>query len=123
MQLFGKHAQTGRTDALTNSSWRVSAVPLGLLYRNNERFSQDVRALVRPGMDIPLAINRLEGNGFECDPRSSAPAITCVKTRQGVLPYTCIERVNLMSSNSPARCNGPRLKTGMLAFDAVFGSN
>jgi hypothetical protein len=70
---------------------------------SNERLSQDVRALVQPGMEIPLAIDRLEGKGFKCDPQSPAPAITCAKTQQSVLPYTCIERVTLMSSNCPAR--------------------
>jgi hypothetical protein len=68
---------------------------------NNERFANDVRALVQPGMEMSLATGKLESNGFACDPHSSAPAITCVKTRQNLLPYTCIERVNLTPSQAP----------------------
>jgi hypothetical protein len=63
---------------------------------NNGRFSSDMRALVRPGMQMNAAIERLKLEGFDCDSRSAAPAITCTKTRQSLLPYTCIERVNLV---------------------------
>lgn len=63
---------------------------------NNDRFSSDMRTMVRPGMQMRAAIERLELEGFSCDPRSAAPATTCTKTRQSLLPYTCLERVNLV---------------------------
>jgi hypothetical protein len=70
---------------------------------NNERFATDIRARVTPGMDVSTATNRLKSNGFDCDSRSAAPAITCTKTRQSLLPYTCIERVNLFLIGMPAQ--------------------
>jgi hypothetical protein len=62
---------------------------------DNERFARHVDSLVRPGMTVAEARRRLEADGFSCDPRSVAGAVTCGKTRQSLLPYTCIERVDL----------------------------
>lgn len=63
---------------------------------NDGQFSSDMTTLVRPGMHMNAAIERLNIQGFGCDSRSAAPATTCTKTRQSLLPYTCIERVNLI---------------------------
>ena len=63
---------------------------------NNERFAADMHELVAPGLDMASAMKRLEANRFTCDAVSAAPATTCTRTRQSVLPYTCIERVILM---------------------------
>jgi len=62
---------------------------------DNERFARHVDSLARPGMTVAQARHRLEADGFNCDPRSVAGAVTCSKTRQSLLPYTCIERVDL----------------------------
>jgi hypothetical protein len=62
---------------------------------SQERFVATVTAMVAPGLPLAQATERLAGAGFECDWRSSAPAITCTRTRQSLLPSTCIERVNL----------------------------
>jgi len=70
---------------------------------NNERFSADMHALVQPGMDMKAAIKRLETDGFDCDAVSAAPATTCTKTRQNLLPYSCIERVNVFPADEKIR--------------------
>jgi hypothetical protein len=63
---------------------------------NQQRFAEYVAETVQPGMSLAQATERLSVAGFACDPRSASPAITCTRTRQSVLPYTCIERINLM---------------------------
>lgn len=62
---------------------------------NDQRFSAHVRTLVQPGMPMDAAIAALQGNGFSCDAQSPARSTSCSKTRQRLLPSTCIERVNL----------------------------
>lgn len=66
---------------------------------NNERFAADIHKLLEPGFDMASATRNLEAIGFSCDSVSAAPWTTCTKTRQGILPYTCIERVNLMPAS------------------------
>lgn len=62
---------------------------------NQDRFAANMHALVRPGMPVNAAVNVLQARGFACDARSAAPAISCTKDRQSLLPSTCIERVDL----------------------------
>ena len=66
---------------------------------SNERFSADIHKLLEPGFDMASATKNLEAIGFSCDSVSAAPSTTCTKTRQGILPYTCIERVNLIPAS------------------------
>jgi hypothetical protein len=63
---------------------------------NNERFAADMHKLVAPGLDMASATKHLEANKFTCDSVSVTPPSTCTRTRQSLLPYTCIERVNLV---------------------------
>jgi hypothetical protein len=63
---------------------------------NNERFATGIRALIMPGMDLAAAQSRLSSNGFNCSPLGAAPAISCSRMRHSLLPYSCIERVNLV---------------------------
>jgi hypothetical protein len=65
---------------------------------DQERFAAYAAEIAQPGMPMAQATERLSVAGFSCDPRSSQPATTCTRTRQSLLPYTCIERVNLIEN-------------------------
>ncbi|MCS0660700.1 hypothetical protein [Massilia terrae] len=81
--------------------WTFAACVLGLTgcYTvNNERFAEHARSLVEPGIAMDAAIRQLEADGFSCSPAAPTPSRTCAKTRQRLLPSTCIERINLYSS-------------------------
>lgn len=78
----------------------LSLVPVVLLAGcytvNQQRFAESAAETVQPGMPLAHATDRLSVAGFACDPRRASPAITCTRTRQNLLPYTCIERINLV---------------------------
>lgn len=65
---------------------------------NYERLSAHVGTLVRPDMPMDAAVKTLEADGFSCSPAAPTPSKTCSKMRQRLLPSTCIERVNLYTS-------------------------
>jgi hypothetical protein len=67
----------------------------GMGPRDNERFQAVVARTVATGMPLATALSRLAKAGFKCDPRAAAPEITCGRDRQSLLPYVCIQRVNL----------------------------
>jgi hypothetical protein len=67
----------------------------GMSVKDNERFQALVARKVSPGMPFVAAIERLVKAGFTCDDRASAPLVTCSIDRQSLLPYACVERVNL----------------------------
>jgi hypothetical protein len=69
---------------------------------NNERFAGHVQTLVEPGIKMDTATRRLEADGFSCGPAAPTPSRTCAKTRQRLIPSTCIERVNLYTSGNSA---------------------
>jgi len=87
---------------------RLASVPLlvafaglcGCVGVNQDFFAAHMHALVRPGMPTADAVAALQGRGFSCDSRVAAPAISCTKERQSLLPSTCIERVNLLVATS-----------------------
>lgn len=82
------------------SSWVLLLLVLPGCYTvNQEGFTKHVEQIVAPGMRLSEAAMRLSKDGFACDALVSSPAVTCTRDRQSVLPYTCIERVNLVSSN------------------------
>jgi hypothetical protein len=81
----------------------LSACLSGCYTVDNERFVSHVHALVSPGMKVADAAHRLEADGFTCDARSMAGALTCTKTRQRLLPSTCIERVNVAPPDPAAK--------------------
>lgn len=58
------------------------------------RFAASMQTLLPEGVAASEAVRRLQANGFNCDAPVSAP--TCARTRQRLLPSTCIERVNLV---------------------------
>lgn len=59
---------------------------------NQERFEADVRANVEAGMPLSSAVAKLASSGFACDAGSP---VACARTRQLLLPSTCIEHVRL----------------------------
>lgn len=67
----------------------------GMSVRDNERFQALVSREVSPGMPFVSAIEKLVKAGFSCDDRTSAPLVTGTLDRQSLLPYACLERVNL----------------------------
>ena len=49
------------------------------------------------GMPFVTAIEHLVKAGFSCDDRVRAPAVSCDRLRYSILPFTCVQRVNLMT--------------------------
>ncbi|RQP24564.1 hypothetical protein DZC73_14885 [Albitalea terrae] len=75
------------------------ALVLGGCYTLDQpKFEQYVNERVSQGMSLSEAELRLAREGFTCEATSAAPAASCARTRQSVLPYSCIERVLLQSS-------------------------
>jgi hypothetical protein len=69
----------------------------GMSKRDNERFQAVVAKNVSPGMSFVTGIEHLVKAGFSCDDRVAAPAVTCWRDRMSLLPYTCTQRVHLMT--------------------------
>ena len=69
----------------------------GMSKRDNEHFQSVVAKNVSVGMPFVTAIEHLVKAGFSCDDRSAAPAVTCTRDRMSLLPYTCVQRVNLLT--------------------------
>jgi hypothetical protein len=68
---------------------------VGMSPSDNTKFQAVVTKNVSPGMPFVTGISHLLKAGFTCDDRGSAPAIICTRMRQNILPYTCIQRVDL----------------------------
>jgi len=67
--------------------------------KDNERFQALVARKVSPGMPFVAAIEKLVKAGFSCDDRVSAPFVTCTLNRQSLLPYACLERVDITTDS------------------------
>jgi hypothetical protein len=67
----------------------------GMSPSDNANFQAVVAKSVSPGMLLVTGIKHLAKAGFICDDRGSAPAIFCTRMRQNILPYACIQRVDL----------------------------
>ena len=65
---------------------------------NQEKFAKYAEAQVRVGMPIPDAIGHLSSDGFDCDDKAARLIISCTRIRQSLMPYSCIERINIMQS-------------------------
>lgn len=61
---------------------------------DQDRHAASMHALLPQGVTVAEAVRRLQANGFACDGPETAS--TCGRTRQRLLPSTCIERVNLV---------------------------
>jgi hypothetical protein len=71
----------------------------GMSPSDNANFQAVVAKSVSPGMPFVTGIKHLLKAGFTCDERGSAPAVTCTRMRQNILPYTCIQRVDLTTDS------------------------
>jgi hypothetical protein len=67
----------------------------GMSPKDNARFQTVVAKNVAAGMPLATAVQHLRAAGFSCDDRAEAPDVTCTRKRQSLLPYACIQRVNL----------------------------
>jgi hypothetical protein len=65
--------------------------------KDNSEFQSEVARNVAPGMSLVSATQRLRKLGFSCDDKAAAPEITCTRNRQSLLPYACVQRVNLVT--------------------------
>jgi len=99
--------ESGRARLRLSLALGAAGACLGGCYAvNDARFSAHVQSLVEVGMPFRTALLRLEGDGFDCDPRGGTNVLSCTKTRQGLLPYTCIERVDLVPAHGHASVEG-----------------
>jgi hypothetical protein len=69
----------------------------GMSPKDNAKFQAVVAKNVSVGMPFVTAIEHLVKAGFSCDDRVAAPAVSCDRLRYSILPFTCIQRVNLMT--------------------------
>jgi hypothetical protein len=67
----------------------------GMSPSDDANFQAVVAKSVSPGMLLVTGTKHLAKAGFICDDRGSAPAIICTRLRQNILPYACIQRVDL----------------------------
>lgn len=74
----------------------ISGCP-GMGPRDNARFRTVVAKNVTVGMPFVTAIEHLVRAGFSCDDRVAAPAVSCTRDRQSLLPYACMQQVNLIT--------------------------
>lgn len=71
-------------------------LPLAGCYTVNQpRFEAYAAKRVKVGMPMSESIRNLVSDGFKCDAKSAAPAVTCTRMRDSILPYSCIERINI----------------------------
>ncbi len=71
----------------------------GMSAKDNAQFQSVVARDVAPGMSLAGATEHLVSSGFSCDDKSAAPEISCTRSKQSLLPYACIQRVNLMTDS------------------------
>ena len=74
----------------------ISGCP-GMGPRDNARFQTLVAKNVTVGMPFVTAIEHLVRAGFSCNDRVAAPAVRCTRDKQSLLPYACMQRVNLIT--------------------------
>jgi hypothetical protein len=81
----------------------------GMSPKENEQFRGYVDETLSPGIPFVKAIQVLTREGFECDDRGAAPAVTCTRNRAGFM-YVCmygmylhldVERNTLLSATAP----------------------
>jgi hypothetical protein len=95
-----KHGEDGKLRVVARAF--VGAVLLmdlcgcpGMGPKANARFQAVVAKNVSVGMPFVTGIEHLVKAGFSCDDRVSAPAVSCSRERQSLLPYVCVQGVNL----------------------------
>jgi hypothetical protein len=93
------HQQGHSMNNVTLLSFLTLLLPIlgctGVTPEDNQRFRSEIAENLSINMPLTVAKERLTQLGFSCDEQSSAPNITCTRTKQNILPYSCIQRVNL----------------------------
>jgi hypothetical protein len=64
----------------------------GCYFVHQEKFEQTVHSWIRVDMPFATAISILGTKGMTCDGGNPA---SCSRLRQGLQPYSCVERVNV----------------------------
>jgi hypothetical protein len=65
--------------------------------KDNAKFQAVVAKNVSVGMPFVTAIEHLVKAGFSADDRVAAPAVSCDRLRYSILPFTCIQRIVLLT--------------------------
>lgn len=71
----------------------------GCYFANQPRLKRTVHAHLAVGMPLATAISNASAISFKC---SSGTPVDCTRLRQSLMPYSCVERVRLYSSGTPA---------------------
>jgi hypothetical protein len=69
----------------------------GMSHRDNARFQAVVAKNVSVGMPFVTAIEHLAKAGFHCGATSDAADVTCTRVEFSLLPFSCVQRVNVSS--------------------------
>ncbi len=77
---------------LTSSSMSGCA---GMSSKDNARFQEVVAKNVSVGMPFVTAIEHLVKAGFHCSAMGEAADVTCTRLEFSLLPFSCVQRVNL----------------------------
>jgi len=72
----------------------------GMSKKDNARFQSVVTKNVSAGMPFATALQNLRKAGFSCEDRPATIEVTCTRGRQSLLPYACIQRVNLLTDSN-----------------------
>jgi hypothetical protein len=71
----------------------------GCYSMNQQRFSEYANSRVSIGMTLSSAREHLISDGFSCDEERASSTMACFRDQQNLLPYSCIERINIMSAH------------------------
>jgi hypothetical protein len=95
------HGRMSRTNLYIGAMlvWLSASGCAGVRPSDNAKFKAVVAKNVSPGMPFVTGIKHLVKAGFTCDDRGSAPAVICTRMRQNILPYACIQRVDLKTDS------------------------
>ena len=67
----------------------------GMSPRDQESFRSHINQTISNDMSFVKTIELLAKDDFSCDDRSMSMKITCTRMKHSLLPYSCIQRVNL----------------------------
>lgn len=83
------------------------ALPLAGCYTVNQaKLGNFVADTVQPGMPLEQAVARLRVEDFYCNTSSAGSVTVCTRTQQRLARGACVERVDLIRSQSSANVVG-----------------
>lgn len=83
------------------------ALPLAGCYTVNQaRLGNFVADTVQPGMPLDQAVTRMRVEDFYCNTSSAGTVTVCTRVQKRFLRGTCVERVDLVRSQSSANTVG-----------------